>query len=106
LLSAVSDLGNVFVQAKRYQVDALNREGFSQAEYSWVRDRVFQAAGIEVTSKIDFRKLEDVVREGTGLDDFKTPRVPTLQVPERNRALVKPHLDKADQWLPLMFFGL
>ena len=106
LLNAVGDLGTLFVQAKRYQVDALNRESFSQAEYSWVRDRVFQAAGIEVTSKIDFRKLEDAVRDGTGLNNLDVPRVPTLEVPETNRALVKRHLAKADQWLPLMFFGL
>jgi hypothetical protein len=106
LISAVSDLGNLFVQAKRNQVEALNREGFAPAEYSWVRDRVFQAAGIEATSKIDFRKLEDMVRDGTGITDLEVPRVPMLQVPDRNRALVKPHLDKVDQWLPLMFFGL
>jgi hypothetical protein len=106
LIGALSDLGNLFVQAKRYQVDALNKQGFSPAEYSWVRDRVFQAAGMEVTSKIDLKQLEDAVRDGTGLEDFKAPRVPTLEVPEKNRALVKPHLDKADQWLPLVFFGL
>jgi hypothetical protein len=67
---------------------------------------VFQAAGMEVTPKIDLTQLEDAVREGTGLEDFKAPRVPTLEVPEKNRTLVKPHLGKADQWLPLVFFGL
>ena len=106
MLSALSDLGNLFIQARRYQVDALNQEGFSQAEYSWVRDRVFQAAGMEVTSMIDLKKLETAVREGTGIDNIGAPRVPSPDVPEKNRALVQPHLDKMDQWIPLVFFGL
>ena len=106
MLSALSDLGNLFVQARRYQIDALNKEGFSQAEYSWVRDRVFQAAGMEVTSKIDLKELEKAVRDNTGVEDIKAPELPKLEVPERNRELVKPHLSKANQWLPLVFFGL
>ncbi len=106
MLSALSDLGNLFVQARRYQVDALNQEGFSQSEYSWVRDRVFQAAGMEVTSMVDLKKVETAIREGTGIDNIGAPRVPSPDVPEKNRALVKPHLDKMDQWIPLAFFGL
>jgi hypothetical protein len=106
MLSALSDIANVFVQARRFQVNALNQEGFSQAEYSWVRDRIFQAAGMEVTSMVDLKKLEDAVRQGTGVDNIGAPRVPSPNVPEKNRALVKPHLEKMDQWLPLAFFGL
>lgn len=106
MLSALSDIANVFVQARRFQVNALNQEGFSQVEYSWVRDRVFQAAGMEVTSMVDLKKLESAVREGTGIDNIGAPRVPSPDVPEKNRALVKPHLSKMDEWLPLAFFGL
>ena len=105
-LSALTDLGNLFVQARRYQIDALNKEGFSQAEYSWVRDQVFQAAGMEVTSAIDLKQLETAVRDNTGLQDLKAPELPKLDVPEKNRELVKPYLSKADQWIPLVFFGL
>ena len=106
MMNALSDIANVFVQARRYQVNALNQEGFSQAEYSWVRDRVFQAAGMEITAMVDLQKLESAVREGTGIDNIGAPRVPSPEVPEKNRALVKPHLDKLDDWLPLAFFGL
>ncbi len=106
VLGALSELANVFVEARRYQVDALNQEGFSQAEYSWVRDRVFRAAGMEVTSMVDLDKLERAVRDGTGIESIGAPRVPAPDVPERNRALVKPHLDKMDRWIPLAFFGL
>ena len=106
LLTGLSDLANLFVQARRYQVEALNKEGFSQEEYSWVRDRVFQAAGMEVTSMVDLRKLEEAVRQGTGLTDFRAPRVPRPHVPAKNRELVKPYMNRIDEWVPLAFFGL
>ena len=106
MMSGLRDLASVFTDARRYQVDALNKEGFSQEEYSWVRTRVFEAAGIEVANMIDFGQLERAVREGTGMEDFTAPRIPTRDVPEKNRALVKPYLKQMDEWLPLAFFGL
>jgi hypothetical protein len=106
VIGSLSDLGNAFLQARRFQVDALNAEGFSQAEYSWVRDRVFQAAGVEVTSMVDLRKLEEAVKQGTGVDNIGVDRLPKSNVPEKNRALVKPYMSKMDDWLPLAFFGL
>jgi len=106
VVGALGELANVFVQARRYQVDALNQEHFSQAEYSWTRDRVFQAAGMEITKAVDFKKLEDAVRRGTGIEDIRAPKMPMPDVPEKNRALVKPYISRMDQWLPLAFFGL
>jgi hypothetical protein len=106
MLGAVGDIANIFVEARRYQVTALNQERFSQAEYSWVRDRVFQAAGVEITRSVDFKKLEEAVRNGTGIEDIRAPDIPMPRVPEKNRVLVKPHLTKMDDWLPLAFFGL
>jgi hypothetical protein len=106
--TAFSEMINVFVQARRVQVAALNQENFSQEEYAWVRDRVFQAAGYEVASQIDFRKIEEAIRQGTGgsLGDLEAPDLPKVDVPEKNRALVKPHAAKMGEWLPLAFFGL
>jgi hypothetical protein len=71
-----------------------------------VRDRVFQAAGVEITRSVDLKKLEEAVRNGTGIQDIRAPEIPMPRVPEKNRALVKPHLTKMDDWLPLAFFGL
>jgi hypothetical protein len=106
LLSGLRDITNVYVDARRYQVEALNTERFSQEEYSWVRDRMFQAAGMEVTSRIDVEKLEDAVRRGTGIEDITADHLPRPNVPARNRALVKPYLDQMDEWIPFVFFGL
>ena len=106
MMSGLRDLANVFMEARRYQVDALNKEGFSQQEYSWVRLRMFEAAGVEVANMIDLTQVERAVREGTGLEDFNAPKMPQTDVPERNRELVKPYLKQFDEWLPLAFFGL
>jgi hypothetical protein len=106
VMSALGDLANVFVEARRYQVDALNKEGFSQREYTWVRQQVFEAAGMEVANMVDLTQIERAVRDGTGVEDFKAPRLPEPDVPAKNRELVKPYLKHFDEWLPLAFFGL
>lgn len=106
LLGSLREIAGVYVEARRYQVDALNREAFSQEEYSWVRDRMFQAAGMEIGSRIDLGKLEEAVREQTGLEGARADRLPMRDVPAANRALVKPYVDRMDEWLPLVFFGL
>lgn len=105
LMDGLRDLANVFVQARRYQVEALNKENFSQREYSWVRTRVFEAAGIEVANMIDVSKLEEAIRNGTG-EDFRAPRLPESSIPAKNRELVKPYMKQFDEWIPLAFFGL
>jgi hypothetical protein len=71
-----------------------------------VRSRVYQAAGVEATSAIDFQKIAEAARKGTGIDGIEVPKAPVVNVPAKNRALVKPHLEQIDEWLPLLFFGL
>jgi hypothetical protein len=106
VMNSLREIGGIFVDARRYQVEALNKEGFSQAEYSWVRDRVFEAAGIEAVGRIDLKALAESARENTGLKDLEAPELPKVNVPEKNRALIKPHLGRMDEWIPLAFFGL
>jgi hypothetical protein len=106
VLNSLREIGGLFVQARRYQVEALNKESFSQSEYSWVRDRVFQAAGVEAVNRIDLKKLEEAARQNTGLTDLKAPELPKVDVSEKNRALVKPYLGSVDEWIPLAFFGM
>jgi hypothetical protein len=106
LLSGLRDITNVYVDARRYQVEALNAERFSQDEYAWVRDRVFQAGGMEVSSRLDVEKLEEAVRRGTGLEDLSADRLPRPNVPAKNRELVKPYVDQMGEWIPFVFFGL
>ena len=106
LISSLRDMTGVYVDARRYQVEALNRERFSQDEYAWVRNRMFEAAGMEIGSRIDIDKLQEAIRNGTGLEGIRADRVPVPEVPAKNRQLVKPYVERMDEWLPLVFFGL
>jgi hypothetical protein len=106
LLGSLREITGVYVDARRFQVDALNKEKFSQDEYSWVREQMFQAAGIEIGSRIDIEKLQEAIRNGTGFEGIRADQLPAPKVPQRNRDLVKPHVDQMDEWLPLVFFGL
>jgi hypothetical protein len=106
LMSSLRDMIGLFTDARRAQVDALNQEGFSSDEYSWVRARVYQAAGVELAGSIDFQRIADAAREGTGIDAIRVPDKPIADIPAKNRELVKPHMQRMDEWLPLAFFGL
>jgi hypothetical protein len=106
LFGALREMAAVLMDARRAQVNALNQERFSSAEYSWVRSRVYQAAGVEAASAIDFEKLAEAARRGTGIESIDVPKTPVVEVPARNRALVKPYLKQMNAWLPLLFFGL
>ncbi len=105
VFSGLADLAGLFVDARRFQVDALNTEGLSQSEYDWVKAHVYAAAGIEVVSRIDLQQIEKMARDGAAQVGVEPPAVPTPDVPEHNRELVKPHLAEMKEWLPLAFFG-
>lgn len=106
LFSALREFIGLFVEARRYQVDALNKERFSQSEYDWVRARVYAAAGVQLSSAFDLRQIEEMVRTGGARAGMDTRTVDLPEVPARNRALVKPYMNDVSQWLPLAFFGL
>jgi hypothetical protein len=106
VMNSLREIGGIFVDARRYQVEALNKEGFSQSEYDWVRARVFEAAGVEAVGKVDLKSIAEAARRNTGVEDIRAPEMPKINVPEKNRALVKPHLSRVDEWIPLAFFGL
>ena len=105
-MAALKEVATVLVDARRLQVNAMNQEGFSQSEYEWVRDRVFQAAGVEAVSKIPLDKITEALKNQTNIEDLEAPEVPKPDVPEKNRELVKPYLNRVNEWVPLAFFGL
>jgi hypothetical protein len=105
VFAGLAELAGLFVDARRFQVDALNTEGLSQSEYDWIKARVYEAAGIELASRIDLSQIEKMVRDGASHVGVEAPAVPAPDVPERNRELVKPHLAEMKDWLPLAFFG-
>ena len=104
VFTALRDLAGVVTEAKRIQVDALNQMGFSVAEYQWVRDQVYRAAGTGF-AQLDFKAIGDAAQKG----DFQLEpqqKGGKGEVPEKNKELVKPYLDKIQQWITLAWMGL
>lgn len=104
--SVLSDISNIYMEARRAQVDALNVQKFSDGEYTWVRNRVYEAAGMEVASGIDLSKIESLARESAMKGNVKLPDLKRPDVPEANIKLVKPHLSRLKEWIPLAALGL
>lgn len=63
VVGAYRDLFGLVLDAKRAQVEALNAQRFSVAEYDWVKTRFYEAAGVELTG-LDFRELAESARNG------------------------------------------
>jgi hypothetical protein len=105
--SIFSDLANIYVDARKEQIVALNTQKFSDAEYAWVRRRVWEAAGMHVAQGIDMSAIEDLARQGAQKTDMKKiPDIPMPDVPEKNIKLVKPHVIQLKEWIPLAVLGL
>jgi len=105
LLAGLSDMSQIYLDARRAQVDALNAEKFSRAEFSWVRLRVYQAAGIEA-ARYDPRELEKLVQAMATGAKVTVPDVELPDAPATNRELVKPHAAQLMEWLAMASFGL
>jgi hypothetical protein len=105
LLGGLSDLSTLYLDAWRAQVAAMNVEQFSRDEFSWVRIRVYQAAGLDAI-RYDARDLERVIAAmATGVQ-VTPPDVRLPDAPAVNRALVKPHAQAIAKWVGLAVFGL
>ncbi len=84
LAGAYADFLGLLVEAKESQVAALNAQGFSLAEYAWVRSAVLHAAGLP-GSTYDLGAFVRAVTGDGQLDD----RVLPVTVPDANRALIE-----------------
>jgi hypothetical protein len=104
--SIFSDIANTYVEARRVQVNALNIHKFSDGEYSWVKTRVYEAAGMNIAGGIDLSAIEDLARSGAQKSTTKLPDMPMPEVPEANIRLVKPHTAKLKEWIPMAVLGL
>jgi hypothetical protein len=100
--SVFSEIANIWVDARKSQVKALNVQKFSEAEYEWVRRRVYEAAGVELAGSIDLSRIESLAGRG----NVTMPNVDLPKVPEKNIALVKPHVAKIKEWIPMAALGL
>jgi hypothetical protein len=100
--SVFSDIANIWVEARKAQVKALNVQKFSDEEYQWVRMRVYEAAGVQMAGSLDLSKIEQMA----GSQGVSVPKMQLPDVPKKNVALVQPHLANIKQWMPMAALGL
>jgi len=91
IVTAYRGLGGLLLEAKRAQVDALNRYNFSLQEYMYVRNQTYRAIGQEVA----------VAAYG---DDAMQER--TRQVPDETVEMVAPHREELLEGYAFAWFGL
>lgn len=101
-----SDVASLYVEARRVQVGALNIHKFSDGEYTWVKHRVYEAAGMQVASGLDFSAIEDLARGSAQKTSTQLPDMPRPEVPPANIKLVKPHRGQLKEWMAMAVLGL
>lgn len=96
VMGAYREILDHAIGVKEQQVQALNQNGFSLAEYNWVKEQVASAAGFS-SAELSLNSLlsgelggKEVQRSGNAT----------------NRELVQPHLQELGSWAPLLMFGL
>lgn len=104
VLGAWRDLSDLFLEAKRTQVDALNEQGFSLEEYDWVRTAVYRAASMEIPTQRFDELIEAAKDEGERAESVEAYQADT--VPEQNRSLVEPYAEELQENAGLAWFGL
>ncbi|MSO53300.1 MAG: hypothetical protein EXQ51_12985 [Acidobacteria bacterium] len=106
LSSVFSDFTGIYLQARKAHVNTLNIHKFSDEEFSWVRLRVYEAAGMQLAGSIDTSAIQEMARESAQKTGVSIPDLPMPDVPEANIKLVKPHAAKLKEWLPMAMLGL
>jgi len=103
--SVFSEIGNIWIAGRKSQVNALNVQRFSDEEYQWVRRRVYEAAGVQLAGGMDLSKIEALARENAAKQGVDIQPMDLPEVPAKNIELVKPHLAKIKEWLPMAGLG-
>jgi hypothetical protein len=106
LLRAYRDIAVGYVDAKRAQVDALNKAGFSLGEYRWVRTQAYGALGIPLV-EVDMAEIIGDIQSGRTPPEpsrVTTPLEPTGS--PASRQLVAPHRKVLEDNAALAAFGL
>lgn len=101
-----NDIANIWIEARRAQVDALNVQKFSESEYQWVRMRVYEAAGVHLAGNMNLSMIEELARDNASKTGMELPPMELPKIPEKNLELVKPHAAKIKEWIPMAALGL
>jgi hypothetical protein len=106
-VEALKEITALFIDAKKAQVDALNAQNISLAEYEWTRARAYEALGLPMDFTLQ-QIIRDVsagkVPDAEALEKMQAGQ--TVEVPERNRDAVKPFAKELTDGAALAFFAL
>ncbi len=107
LLSAYSDLAATYLDAKRWQVEALNAQHLSLAEYRWIRKQAYGAIGLPVMD-FDLARIVSDVKAGrtSSLNEMQVNMVVGPTGPDANQKLVQPQHKTLEDNVALAFLGL
>ena len=101
-----SNFTGIYLEARKVHVNALNVHKFSDEEFSWVRLRVYEAAGMQLAGSIDTSAIQEMARDSAEKTGVTIPDLPMPDVPEANIRIVQPHAAKLKEWLPMAMLGL
>ena len=108
MMNVWGDLIGLYSDAKQVQVNALNNAGFSLEEYRFVQQSFYQALGVELFS-YNIDQIARAAAEGNislNMEEFEAAEQQMREVPERNRQLVAPYADSAEDWVVFAWWGL
>jgi hypothetical protein len=108
IISAYRDLAAAYMDAKRAQVDALNKADLSLQEYRWTRTKAYAALGIPLMD-LDVARIITDMKSGRQPDStaFQMTVAPTGPTGSpAMKKLVEPHRKVLEANAGLAFFGL
>ena len=106
LLAAYRDLAATWIDAKRSQIEALNKANLSLDEYKWIRDQTYRALG-QAFVDLDIGKMvADVQRGSTSNNPGELRGSIGPAGPEINRKIVEKFKKLLEDNIALASFGL
>jgi hypothetical protein len=106
LMRAYADMANMWLDAKRGQIEALNAVGLSLEEYRWIRNQAYRALGMAFVD-LDLAKIVDDARRGVSSQEHgRLSGSVEPSGPESNRTRVERIRKQLEQNVALASFGL
>ncbi len=105
IISAYRDLATTYLEAKKWQVQALNAQHLSLAQYRWIRKQAYAAVGMPL---MDFDPAEFIsdMKAGRKFEPKTMGMAIGPSGPEHNLKLVEPHKKALQDNGALAFLGL
>lgn len=105
LAAAYRDLIGLWSEAKKTQVEALNAQNFSIAEYRWVRNQAYRALGVMIAD-VDISRIIEDVKAGRAPEGLERRKTTGPEGPDMNRKLVEQYRRQLEENVPIASFGL